>query len=227
MQKTTHSASDYDQGVLRTIPFYQELHGQVEDLVAHSGVAAGRWLDSGCGTGTFVERCLEAFPGTRFELADPSADMLARARERLAEHPRAAAFHPAGAESLALPDASFDVITAVLSHHYFAYGERLAAAANCFRMLAPGGIFVEIAHTAAAGDRGRAVALDRWRDFQVRSGKAPEKADAHIACYDTEYFPLTPFRHLDMLGKAGFSAAEIFWYSYSQMGVYAIKEAPL
>lgn len=217
------AAGVYDQKVTESIPFYATIHEQVMDLVAHSGIAPKRWLDAGGGTGRLVEQCLARFPGAEFTISDPMEEMRAIAIRRFADAGGRVAVVEGSTEELDLGRDAFDVITAVLSNHYLSEEKRRTAVANCHAMLRPGGMFVAIEHVAALTERGKQTALDRWRGFQVAAGKPPAAAAKHIARYGVEYFPITLEKHLALLRSAGFATVEVFWYAYSDIGVYGIK----
>lgn len=81
---SAHMAANYDRDVRTVIPFYDLLHDETIDLVRAVKPDARFWLDTGCGTGTLIEKALRLFPKTTFLLADPSQKMLHQARTRLA-----------------------------------------------------------------------------------------------------------------------------------------------
>lgn len=223
MNTTSLKADEYDKGVGKSVPLYAEIHSQILGLVAHAGFTPALWLDAGCGTGSFTEKCAELFPETRYIVADPSEEMLTLSRKRLIGGGKVDEFINSGTEGLTLPDNSLSVVTAILSHHYLTPEAREKAVRNCARMLSPGGMYIAIENVGAFTAKGKTIALARWRDYQISAGKTPEKADHHLSRYGKEFFPINPDQHLDLLKQSGFSAAEIFWYSYSQIGVYGIK----
>ncbi len=223
MGKPTNAPSDYDKGVLKTVPLYGEFHRHILDLVAHSGVTPTRWLDAGTGTGAFAAEIAEAFPGVSLSVFDPDPDFLAVARERLAGNAAIADIRQATSQDADYPDDFFDVATAVLSHHYLKPDGRRQAVVNIARMLRPGGLFVTAEHVAPFTQRGIDISLARWRSFQVAAGKPADKAAAHVARYGQEFLPITVDEHLALLRDCGFGVAEIFWYAYGQVGVYGVK----
>ena len=80
---TAHKASEYDQKVRQTIPFYETIHAEVLRLVKLVKPDVKCWVDTGCGTGRLVAQALSHFPEARFILADPSEAMLEQTRGRL------------------------------------------------------------------------------------------------------------------------------------------------
>ena len=220
--KTPHKASVYDEQVDQTIPEYELFHDQIIDLVRAYNVSPSAWLDTGCGTGTLVTKALDQFKDTSFNLADPSVDMLSIAKTKLAENDRVK-FIGSGSLELDLPSESIDVLTAIMSHHYFDTVDRRKATENCFRMLKRGGIFITFENIRPNSEKGTQIGLERWKRFQLAHGKSEESAIIHLERFNTGFFPITLEEHLHLLRETGFKVCEILWVSYMQAGFYAIK----
>lgn len=219
--KTSQPAHEYDANIHKTLPFYDCFHESAISLVEAVNPCPGSWLDTGGGTGTLIKRAAGFFPGTAFALADPSAAMLDVAKEKLAGPE--CIFLAAGTESLACPPASFDVITAIMAHHYLDRETRRQATANCLRMLKAGGVYITFENIMPASDRGREIGLARWRQAQLRQGKDAAAVEKHISRFGVEYFPITIAEHLALLRDTGFTTVELLWASGMQAGFYAIK----
>lgn len=220
---TPHMADEYDEKVSATIPYFNNFHQETLDLIQHCRPQPSDWLDTGGGTGILLSEAVKQFPTTRFVLADPAPPMLARAIKKLGGHDRVTIAEPAGTGELQYAADSFDVITAIQSHHYMNREQRKLATANCFRMLAPGGLYVTFENIRPFSPTGIEIGLERWVDFQVNCGKSRGESDKHAARFDKEYFPVTIAEHLDLLRSTGFSVVELLWASYLQAGFYAIK----
>ena len=87
-------------------------------------------LDLGAGTGKLTETLVAA--GHRVTAVDPSADMLSVLSSALPE----VRAEVATAEALPFPEAGFDVVTVAQAWHWV---DPVAAAAECARVLRPGG----------------------------------------------------------------------------------------
>lgn len=222
--RTSQPAREYDANVGKTIPFYDLIHAAALDLVEVINPAPDAWLDTGCGTGTLVDLALRRFPRTSFTLADPSDAMLDIAREKLAGRD-GCRFLAAGTEAVDLPEQSFDIITAVLAHHYFSPETRRAATANCFRLLKEGGVFITFETIMPRSPDGLKIGLEVWRRAQLARGKNEADVDKHIKRYGTELLPIEAAAHLQLLAATGFTAAELFWASGLQAGFYAVKRS--
>ena len=220
--KTAHNSDVYDEKIVGTIPFYREFHQAAIGLVTALNPKPGAWLDTGCGTGSLGFKAYEKFPGTAFTLADPSAEMLETAKNRL-KNLKNINFIQSDSQSLECEDGAFDVITAIQCHHYLDRARREAAVENCFRMLKTGGVFITFEKIMPLTQTGVDTALRMWGDFQTSRGKSIEETKGHLDRFSKEYFPITIFEHVDLLKRTSFSVAEVLWASYMQAGFYAIK----
>ena len=222
--RPAHRAEEYDAQIEATIPYYRCFHRETIDLVRSVHPAPARWLDTGCGTGNLVAAALDVFPPTRFVLADPSPAMLALAAAKLdGARQRVEFAPPAATQGLPFSAGSFDVITAILSHHYLEPPGREAAAANCLRMLRSGGLYVTFENIRPFSEAGLKAGLERWRAFQRREGRNAAGVERHLARFDREYFPITIAAHVAMLRGAGFACVELLWASHMQAGFWALK----
>lgn len=218
--KTSQAAIDYDANINKTIPRYQLFHDEAINLIKIINPHPGSWLDTGCGTGTLILKAAEHFKDTGFVAADPSEGMLAIAKEKLAD--LGVTYLLAGSEQLCYKE-SFDVVTAVLAHHYLDYETRLQATQNCFNALKKGGIYLTFETIKPTSEVGTQIGLRRWREAQIASSKSPETVDKHISRYGTELQPILIEAHISLMKAAGFSTVELFWISGLQAGFYGIK----
>lgn len=213
----------YDAKILQTIPFYQEIHRQVLELVRTAFPdQAVSWLDTGCGTGLLAKQAVQQGLVSRLSLCDPSPFMLEQAKEKLSDSPVPVTFVPSSTQELFYHE-EFQVVTAIQAHHYLDRETRLLATKRCWEALQPGGLFLTVENMAPLTETGKTLNLRRWEQFQINRGKTPEDAKAHIDRYGKEYFPISLLDHLDVLHQAGFQTAEVFWLSYLQVGLFGIK----
>lgn len=222
---TPHLAADYDSQVRVTIPYYDAFHGEAINIIKAIGKEPKMWLDTGCGTGTFVEKALFAFPKTHFVLADPSEKMLLIAKKKLAyvSSDRVEFLKPAATQDLREFGEKLDVITAIQSHHYLSSDERAKATEVCFELMPHGGMYITFENVRPLTAEGIAIGKEYWKHFQLAKGRDAATVENHLCRFDAEYFPITIMDHLSLLRKTGFSTSEILWYSYMQAGLYSIK----
>ena len=217
---TPLSAKEYDTEINKTIPFYSTFYEQTIDVITQCGFPSIHWLDLGCGTGALEERALSYFPTASFVLVDPSEKMLDQAKNKLAAYDFKYIYGKSTDISF---DEEFEVVTAIQSHHYMSAEERECAVKKVFHALKKDGIFVCFENVVPADETIKKSELLRWGRYQQRQGKTAEEALAHNARCGVSYFPLTVDAHIELLKKTGFHAVHVFWISYMQMGIYAIK----
>lgn len=219
---TSSSPQEYDWGVRKTIPYYENIHTETIDLIAHVVPWPNHWVDVGCGTGRLVIEAAHRFPDTEFTLTDPSEEMLTMAKTSLAGS-KNCMYIQVGTEDLQLPDQFADVITAILAHHYLDAAGRAKAIRNCFRILRPGGVLVTCEHTAPRTEYGTRIAIERWKDWQIQAGKRADAAASYMARYGSAFFPIKASEHVTLLEEHGFCPVEVLYASYCDTVFYAIK----
>jgi len=215
-------AKEYDLNVEKTVPFYSEYYRQTIDLVKSLPAKGGKWLDTGCGTGEFVSRVLRVFNTFEFILCDPSEAMVKESTKKLGREIHVKDIICCGSQQIHFQN-EFDIITAIQCHHYLRHDDRVAATKNCCDALKNGGVFIFFENFAPNCEYARKIVLDRWRRYQKDHGRSDEEVADHISRYGKNYFPLTIDEHYTLLRNTGFSCMEIFWLSYMQVGLYAVK----
>jgi len=221
---TPHSTQVYDAQVRNTIPFYDEFHSETIKIVKATGLRRKTWLDTGCGTGSLVQKAAVEFPDTRFILVDPSVQMLNFAKKKLGGLKAANVefLEPCPTENLKISE-RFDIITAIQSHHYLMPRGREKATAVCFELLSPKGMYVTFENVRPLTPEGISIGKECWKQFQLGRGRDLQTVEEHLKRFDKEYHPITLLEHISLLRTTGFSTVEVLWYSYMQAGFYCIK----
>jgi len=125
------------------------------------GDATGRVLDVACGVGTNLQYLPE---DSEYVGIDVSSDVLAEARRRLDDGPRATTLSEMDAQDLEFPDDSFDTVISSLSTCTFP--DPVEALAEMGRVCAPDGRILLLEH-----GRSSVGAIARFQDW---------RADAHF-----------------------------------------------
>ncbi|MDD6037885.1 MAG: class I SAM-dependent methyltransferase [bacterium] len=217
---TPMSAGEYDKKIANTIPYYEAFNEQTFDVIEQCNFEKIHWLDLGCGTGSLAQAAFDRFENCEFVLVDPAEKMLDIAREKM--EGKKVHYYCTDSASIDFQNC-FEVVTAIQSHHYMQKEERRKATENVFKALKAGGIYISFENVVSDDASIKSRELSRWGAYQQRHGKSKEESDAHLARCGTDYFPITVEEHMKLLIQTGFAHVHVFWYSYMQMGIYAIK----
>jgi|ERR1700722_18850416 len=130
--------ADYDP-VISSDPMYRQLLSEVIRLVPPESTNI---LDLGCGTGTLTSLCSRAFTKATVVGIDPAPNMIDQARRKnrcsssvIFEEGTAADLNQFRAES-------FDAVVSNFALHHLKHAEKKKCAAESFRVLRPGGRFI-------------------------------------------------------------------------------------
>jgi tRNA (cmo5U34)-methyltransferase len=224
-----HGPSDYWQQEDVVAQFVDQTTAQAEerralfdfacDLFPFESDARVRVLDVGAGYGAFAAAVLDRFPNATAVGLDISAPMMAAGRERMARFGDRFAYHTADLADGRVPadlPGPFDaaVSSAFLSHVPSATKARLYA--ELFRILGPGGCFVNVEPIAPANEEMRAWYREQ-RERRHRSGQPePQSQLPHQHFFDPEahqphHHIETEVEQLASLRAAGFVQVDCFY----------------
>jgi len=134
------NASEYDLSRRRLIPCYDLFYSTAAELAARSVKdAAPVILDLGAGTGLLSEFVLNKIGPASLYLLDESAEMLAKAQQRLAEYnPLVFIQQMTGP----LPSAKFHAVISSLAIHHLTDEDKHDLFKRIHESLLPGGVFI-------------------------------------------------------------------------------------
>ena len=121
---SSYNSFEYDSKINMTLPYYEEFHRQVIDVIRAVNFNKLKWLDTGCGTGKTARKVLEELVeiDIDFTLCDISNEMLNIARDILGDN--GITYRNISSQALDYSE-QFDVITAILKnlphHHIISY----------------------------------------------------------------------------------------------------------
>jgi tRNA (cmo5U34)-methyltransferase len=160
--------------------------------------SVGRVLDLGSGDGRLLSLVRLARPVMEAVAIDFSETMLDRLRERFAEDARVRVI--AHDLSEPLPAASlgrFDAIVSSFAIHHLTHARKRELYAEIYRLLAPGGVFLNLEHVASA-------TTTLHRQFLASLSVTPEDEDPSNKLLDVE-------TQLGWMRTIGFADVDCLW----------------
>lgn len=180
------------------------------ELVARSAALlnpdASKILDLGCGGGNYAVKVTSFLPAVDCTLIDLSANMLAKAEERVTANISGKVLAIQGDyRDIDLGENCYDVITAGTTlHHLREDREWKSVFAKVFSALKPGGTFWINDIVIGETDEINQMMLDGWLSI-LRRQVSPEEVNMYMERYESEDTPRTLSYQLDLMKQVGFS----------------------
>jgi len=205
--------SEYSESIVRWVPNYQEMLEGIVRFVPDN-FAPKTILELGCGNGNLSLLALHRHPSAQLTAVDISTDMLAMAKERLAN--KKVDFHHCLIQDFKGKAEQFDWIIAAMAIHHLPAADKQQLFKEAYRWLKPGGMI-------CMGD----LMIDKedrpWHDHHLRvwQEQAAQKKTTpaewehimeHYADYDR---PSDWLKQIQWLEDAGFKIVET---PYRKMG---------
>jgi SAM-dependent methyltransferase len=210
---------EYDSRIRTFIPAYEQmLAAAAGALNALQTTSTPHLVDLGTGTGALAACCLRTVPGASVTAVDEDGEILAMARERLAQLGAVASFLQCSFLDAALP--SCDAIVASLALHHVRTADRKRQLyRDCHAALGTGGLLISADCCPSADEPLAALERAAWREH-LRITYSDEETDRYFAAWAHEdvYVPLS--QELALLRDAGFEP-EVVW----RQGPFAVVAA--
>lgn len=180
------------------------------ELVARSAALlnpdAAKILDLGCGGGNYAVKVTSFLPDVDCTLIDLSANMLAKAEERVLENSSGTVTVIQGDyRDIDLGENGYDVITAGTTlHHLRDDHEWESVFEKVFNALKPGGTFWINDIVVSETDEISQMMMDGWISI-LKKQVSPEEIEVYMQRYESEDTPRTLSYQLDLMKQVGFS----------------------
>jgi tRNA (cmo5U34)-methyltransferase len=207
-------AREFDRIIVTLIPYYPKMVESLVLAIPFDASAPIRVLDLGCGTGTIAKQVLERFPNAQVTCLDLAANMIAMARQKLANYPRVSYVR----EDFTEMDGSetYDVVVSSLAlHHLAADVEKRQFFRRIYLSLRPGGIFYNADVVLGTSDFLQHIYMRQWRAFMCRGISREEVEGKWIPNYEAEDHPANLIEQLAWLTEAGFTDVDVLWKYYN------------
>ena len=215
-------ADAYDRRNAGLKPISDNLHFLMR-LVLADLPAEARVLCVGVGTGAEILSLAEAFPRWSFVGVDPSGEMLAVGRHRLAQ---------AGVRDRCeliegyvedVAEIGFDAVVSLLVAHFIKRPERPAFYSAIHDRLKPGGRFVSAEISGDLDAPEFPAMLEDWKQVQTLMGATPDSL-AKLPAMMREVLGVVPVEETERLWReAGFALPVPFFQAFMIRGWHAVK----
>jgi len=215
-------ADQYDELFVTHMHAYDITHEMILTMLPFPRGSALRVLELGTGTGNLTQKLLDRFPQSIVVGYDVSAEMLARARAKLASARGRVQLHQSDISQVVFPGLFDAVISAIAVHHVPPPAKPILFH-RLYAALRPGGVLVLgdafQAATSALGERYRELTAEEcehqgvvetpaYVEYRSRNSQPSGGASTHLQKY------------LHWMQQAGLSNVDCVWKHFSRAVVY-------
>ena len=199
------------------------------ELVARSAALlnpdAKRVMDLGCGAGNYAIKITSFLPDVDCTLVDLSANMLAKAEERVAANITGKVLAIQGDyREIPLEENAYDVITAGTTLHHLREDEEWKSVfTKIFKALKPGGTFWINDIVISETEEITGMMLDGWLSV-LKKQITQEEIEMYMGRYESEDTPRTLSYQLDLMKQVGFSKTIVLHKHFNFAAFGARKE---
>ncbi|WP_080840342.1 class I SAM-dependent methyltransferase [Cohnella massiliensis] len=212
-------ADGYDWQRRSLIPDFDQFYGMAVSLIRPER-AAPSILDLGAGTGLLTSFVAAACPQAKLTLIDFSEKMLDQARKRFERHPAEVRFITGDYAEREFPE-TYDYVVSSLSIHHLEHADKQKLFKKIYRVLRPGGAFINADQAAGETPFFEAFNLREWEREVAATGLPPELIEASKERRKQDR-NATVSDQLRWLREAGFADADSV---YKRLG-FAVFYAP-
>ncbi len=207
----------FDDMIERSVPFYNEIQNQIQELTHRFAQPHTTIYDLGCSTGTTLAK-LKQDTLTLVGI-DSSESMLEKAKKK---YPEATYILHDLNTPPPLPNASIIIMNLCLQ---FIHPENRTPLLNhIYQHLLPGGLFILIEKVTPDAPENTALFETLYHAFKKRNGYSDNEIQHKKKALKNVLIPLTPEQNKDLLKQSGFTCIDTFFQWYSFIGLLAIKE---
>lgn len=212
-------AEAFDDMVSRSVPFYDEIHRILLDVLNRFGRNNQLIYDLGCSTGTTIKMASEFLENmnvkTAFIGVDNSNAMLKKCEQKLSQS------QVKNVELILgnIEDVEFETCDFVIMNYtlqFLPVSEREKVLKNIYQALKPGGVLFLSEKIRTDNPTFDELYVDLYYDFKRRNGYSELEISQKREALENVLIPLTPKQQLDQLMSAGFDKSEMLfrWYNF-------------
>ncbi|PIK16334.1 carboxy-S-adenosyl-L-methionine synthase CmoA [Halobacteriovorax sp. JY17] len=213
-------AEVFDDMVSRSVPFYDEIHRIILDLVDRK-YEGGAIYDLGCSTATTISILDKHFKKRDIKTPDyigidNSAPMLEKASEKIKKN------KVTNAELICndIADVNFRKSGMIIMNYTLQFikpTERPDLLKKIYKSLDKGGMFILSEKIKSSGHTVNDLLIELYYDFKRRNGYSELEISQKREALENVLIPITPEKQIELLKKAGFKKVEMIfrWYNFA------------
>jgi len=213
-QHFEEEAKEFDEIILKLIPFYREMLEALILAVPHPGKEKIRVADIGSGTGTIAKKFLERYPNSELTCVDLAANMIETAKVKLAKYKNV--------EYIVKDFYNFDfkkkydaVLTSLALHHLRNNNDKKKFFKKIFDALSKNGVFYNADVVLGSNETLQNLYMNKWKEFMQRKVSVSEVKSKWIPKYEGEDKPAELIKQLKWLEEIGFAKIDVIWKYYN------------
>lgn len=215
----------FDNMLLRSVPFYEETQRMIRELAIEFAMESSNIYDLGCSTANTFLMIGGAVPSSvRFVGVDSSAEMLAKAADKLSEAglmKRCELIHQDLNSGFLIQNASVVIMNLTLQFIRPLFRERTIQ--NIAAGLNEGGCLILVEKVLSANSSLNRAFIKLYYDFKKRNGYTEMEIAKKREALENVLIPYHFEENKELLLKNGFKACDVFFRWYNFCGMVAIK----
>jgi len=222
-------ASVFDDMLVRSVPFYLEQQGLIEEIARRFALPDTRVVDLGCSTGTTLIRFANLLdPGIELLGYDNSEPMLNRAKSNAADSgvsERITFSHGdfnKNLDDLVIENASVVTICWTLQFVRPLYRDRLIR--KIYQGMVEGGVLIVTDKVLSNDSSMNPLFIDFYYDFKRRNQYSEVEISKKREALENVLIPYRLDENLELFRRNGFSTVETFFQWYNFAGFLCVKQ---
>jgi len=200
-------ADSFDEHVSKSVPLYREGHELICDMSDFFIKPDSVCYEVGCSTGTLTIKLAEhnsGKPDASFIGIDIEADMIAKARDKMASLPDLNVSFVAD-DALTMPMEPADMIVCYYTVQFVRPSVRQALVDRLYSTLNWGGALLLFEKVRGADARFQDILTTLYNDYKLRRDYTPEEIVSKTRSLKGVLEPFSTQGNIDMLKRAGFA----------------------
>lgn len=218
-------ASVFDDMLLRSVPFYEEMQRMIAELSADFAVEGTNVYDLGCSTGTTMLHLASKLPqNVKFIGVDNSEDMLKRCRQKFAENNFKRDHELLCADlNQKAPIQNASVVLMVLTLQFIRPLHRERLIEEIREGMVDNGCLIVVEKVLGEDSLFNRLFIKNYYEFKKRNGYSEMEISQKREALENILVPYKLLENRELLLRSGFRYCDAFfkWYNFS--GLIAVK----